>query len=139
MAHTLAPVTGLRVKVDTVRPYYAPSARGRGGMQDVRYISGQFFVSLQQFWERRGDEMLERCGDKYPELMVACMTKLAQVTRVEVGAPGDFRRLGNKEAIAQKLEEKAGPQARKLFEKFVKDMEKRIPPPSTVLRDAAWG
>ena len=39
MAHTLAPVTGLRVKGDTVRPYYAPSARGRGGMQDVRYIS----------------------------------------------------------------------------------------------------
>jgi hypothetical protein len=32
--------------------------------------------------------------------------------------------LTNKEAILEKLEEKAGPQVRKMFEKFVRDVEK---------------
>ena len=117
----LLPVTGLRVDDRGVaRPYYTP---GGNGIYDVRQVSGHFFLSLQQFWERRGDEMLERTGDKFPELMVACMTKLAQVTRIEVGGPGDFQRLGNKEAIAAKPEERSGPKARALFDKFVRDVE----------------
>ena len=37
---------------------------------------------------------------------------------------GDFAKLGSKKAIVQKLKEKAGPEARKLFEKFVRDVEK---------------
>jgi hypothetical protein len=36
----------------------------------------------------------------------------------------DFAKLGSKKAIVQKLKEKAGPEARKLFEKFVRDVEK---------------
>jgi hypothetical protein len=40
------------------------------------------------------------------------------------GSPSDFAKLGSKQAIVQKLEEKVGPEARKLFEKFVKDVEK---------------
>jgi hypothetical protein len=52
------------------------------------------------------------------------MIKLCQVTKVEVGSPGDFAKLGSKQAIVQKLEERAGPEARKLFEKFVNDLEK---------------
>ena len=55
-----------------------------------------------------------------PELVL----KLARVMRVKVGGPGDFAKLGSKEAIIQKLEEKAGPEARKLFEKFVRDVQK---------------
>jgi hypothetical protein len=49
---------------------------------------------------------------------------LCQVTKVELGSPGDFARLGNKQAIIEKLEQKAGPEARKLFEKFIKDVQK---------------
>jgi hypothetical protein len=45
--------------------------------------------------------------------------------RVEVGSPEDpFSKLRSKEAISAKLEESAGPQARKLFEKFIKEMER---------------
>ena len=51
------------------------------------------------------------------------MVRIAQVTRIELGSPGDFAKLGNKEAIVAKLEQKAGPEARKLFEKFVRDVE----------------
>jgi hypothetical protein len=46
------------------------------------------------------------------------------MTKLEVGSPGNFAKLGNREEIAQKLEQKAGPEARKLFEKFVEDVQK---------------
>jgi hypothetical protein len=43
---------------------------------------------------------------------------------LEVGQPGDFSRLTNKEAIVQRLEERSGPAARALFEKFIADLDK---------------
>ena len=52
-----------------------------------------------------------------------CMTKIAQVQRVEVGQPGDFSGL-DKKGIVEKLEQRAGPAAHKLFEKFISDMQK---------------
>ena len=94
------------------------------GIRDIREVSGEFFLSVQKLWRERGDEILQRTADKYPELVFAGMVKLCQVTKVEVGQPNDLARLGNKEAIIQRLEERSGPEARKLFEKFVRDLEK---------------
>ncbi len=48
---------------------------------------------------------------------------MPKVTRIEVGAPGDFARLG-KQGILEKLQERAGPEARQLFEKFMRDVAK---------------
>ena len=121
MARTMLPVSGLRVQGETVRPFYRPKGNG---LRDIREISGQFFVSLFDVWQQRGDEILDRVADKHPELYFAGMIKLCQVTKVELGSPGDFTRLGNKQEIIEKLERKAGPEARKLFEKFIKDVEK---------------
>jgi hypothetical protein len=121
MARTMLPVSGLRVQGETVRPFYRPKGNG---LRDIREVSGQFFVSLFDVWQQRGDEILHRVADKHPELYFAGMVKLCQVTKVEVGSPSDFAKLGSKEAIVQKLEEKAGAEARKLFEKFVRDLEK---------------
>ena len=69
------------------------------------------------------DEILEIVADKYPELIFTSMVKLSRVLKVEVGSPGDFTRLG-KQGILERLEEKAGPQARQLFETFMRDVEK---------------
>ncbi len=62
-------------------------------------------------------------ADQYPELIFSGMIKLAKVTRIEVGSPGAFTRL-SKQGILERLEEKGGPEARKLFEKFMRDVEK---------------
>jgi hypothetical protein len=45
------------------------------------------------------------------------MIKVSRILKVEVGSPGDFAKLG-KQGILEKLQEKAGPEARQLFEKF---------------------
>src|SRR5512135_3325507 len=102
-----------------LRPVYY----GGKGLGDVRTVSGEFLLSLQHLWRRRGDEILEIVADKYPELIFTSMVKLSRVLKVEVGSPGDFARLG-KQAILERLQEKRGPEARKLFEKFIRDVEK---------------
>ncbi len=63
---------------------------GGRGISDMRSVSGEFLLSLQNLWRQRGDA---------------------------------FAKLG-KADIVQKLEEHGGPEARKLFEKFVADVEK---------------
>ena len=94
------------------------------GIRDIREVSGEFFLSLQEVWQERGNEILHRVANTFPELFFAGMIKMCQVTKVEVGQPNDFARLGSKEDIIQRLEERSGPEARKLFEKFVRDLEK---------------
>ena len=120
MARTMLSVSGLRVQGETIRPFYRPKGNG---LRDIREVSGQFFVSLFDLWQQRGDEILHRVADKHPELYFAGMIKLCQVTKVELGSPGDFAKLGNKQAIIDKLEATAGPQARALFERFTRDIE----------------
>ena len=84
-----------------------------GKTADVRWVSGRFLASLSNLWERRGDEILDRCADEHPELVMMCMTKIAQVQRIEVSNTGDFGGLDKKE-IVDKLEQRAGPKARKI-------------------------
>ena len=96
---------------------------GGEGLGNVRTISGQFLLSLQNYWEQEGDDILKRVGAQHPELIFAGMVKLANVMRVEVGTPGDFSGL-SKQEIVDKLEQRAGPKARKLFEKFINEMQK---------------
>ncbi len=96
---------------------------GGKGMGDVRTLSAEFLLSLQDLWRRRGAEILERVADQSPEAVFSGMIKLSRVLKVEVGGPVDFAKLG-KQGILEKLEEKGGPEARKLFEKFMRDVEK---------------
>ncbi len=121
MARTMLPVSGLRVRGETMRPFYRPKGHE---LRDIREVSGQFFVSLFDVWQQRGDEVLHRVADNHPELYFAEMIKLCQVTKVELGSLGDFAKLGHKESIISKLEQKAGPQDRALFVKFVRDLDR---------------
>jgi hypothetical protein len=56
-------------------------------------------------------------------LLLMAMCKIAAVQRIEVGQPGDFSGLKTQEEIVDRLEERAGPEARKLFESFIKKVE----------------
>ena len=96
--------------------------KGRG-LADVRTVSGEFLLDLQRYWRQDGWRILVEVGQKYPELVFASMVKLSRVMKVEIGSPGDFAKLG-KQGILEKLQEKGGPEARQLFEKFIRDVEK---------------
>ena len=114
-----APIRALEVmKNGQLRPLQYVNEKG-----DVRRLSGQFLLSVQRLWELRGDEILHRVADEHPALVFMAMAKRASVRRVEIGQPGDFSGLKSKAEIVDKLEERAGPEARKLFESFIKKVE----------------
>jgi hypothetical protein len=80
---------------------------------------------------------------KYPAQYFAGMVALARIMRWEVGKPSSFDCPRTPEEIMNKLEERVGPEARKLFERFlrrVRQLEERngsrhrhrapLPPPA---------
>ena len=52
------------------------------------------------------------------------MTKLAQVYRVELGKPQELGGPCSREEALRRLEERAGPKARKMFERFLARIDK---------------
>jgi hypothetical protein len=116
-----APVRAMEVlKNGQIRPLAYYNGKGLG---DVRWVSGCFLLSLQEIWEELGDDVLRRVAASHPELLMMAMCKIAAVQRIEVGEPDDFSGLKSTQAIVEKLEERAGPEVRKLFEKFIKQVE----------------
>ena len=87
-------------------------------------LTEDFLGDVHAAWLERGREAIDRVIDERPEAFLGIVAKTIDVRRVEVGQPGEFSRLPNKQAILEKLEEKSGPQARELFEKFIRDFEK---------------
>jgi hypothetical protein len=51
------------------------------------------------------------------------MVTLAKVIRWEVGTPGAFDRPRSPQEIMNKLEERVGPEGRKLFERFLRKVQ----------------
>jgi hypothetical protein len=116
-----APVRAMEVlKNGQIRPLAYYNGKGLG---DVRWVSGCFLLSLQEIWEELGDDVLRRVAASHPELLMMAMCKIAAVQRIEVGEPDDFSGLKSTQTIVEKLEERAGPEVRKLFEKFIKQVE----------------
>ena len=87
-------------------------------------LTEDFVGDLHAAWLERGREAIDRVVDERPEAFLGIVAKTIDVRRVELGQPGEFSRLPNKQAILDKLEQQAGPQARELFEKFARDFEK---------------
>ena len=116
-----APIRAMEVlKNGQIRPLTYYNGKGLG---DVRWVSGRFLLSLQEVWEELGDDILRRVAASHPELLLMAMCKIAAVSRIEIGQADDFSGLKSKSEIVDKLEERAGPEARKLFESFIKKVE----------------
>jgi hypothetical protein len=87
-------------------------------------LTEDFLGDLHTAWQEHGREAIDRVIDERPEAFLAIVARTIDVRRVEIGQPGEFSRLPNKEAILERLEQQSGPQARELFERFVRDVEK---------------
>jgi hypothetical protein len=87
-------------------------------------LSEDFLGDMHAAWLGRGREVIDRIIAERPEVFLLAMRKIAQVYRVEVGQPSQFDRPHSKEEALQRLEERAGPEARKMFESFLAQVEK---------------
>ena len=75
-------------------------------------------------WREHGPDVIDRLIAEQPEVFLQAMLKIAQVHRVEVGQPEAFDRPRTREEALLRLEESAGPEAQKLFESFLKKVDK---------------
>ena len=77
------------------------------------------------FLSKPEDEIFELIYTENPALYFTALVQLARVLKVETGEPGAFDdRPRPREEALKKLEERAGADARRLFEVFLKKIDK---------------
>ena len=79
---------------------------------------------LEQHWRTHKTKILDVLADKYPQAYFAGLVTLSKVIRWEVGMAGEFDRSLTPDEIMVKLEQRVGPEGRKLFEKLLRDVNK---------------
>jgi hypothetical protein len=83
-----------------------------------------FFADMHAAWRERGPEVIDRLIAERPEIFLMAMLKITQVHRVELGPPEEFDRPSSQEEALRRLEQSAGPNARKMLEDFLVKVEK---------------
>jgi hypothetical protein len=88
-------------------------------------LSEDFLRDWQEDWKQHGEEIFEIMREKFPEIYFQCMVKFALVHRIEQGQPQEFDdRPRPREQALEMLEQRAGPKARKMFERFLARIDK---------------
>jgi hypothetical protein len=87
-------------------------------------LSENFLADLQVDREQHGKEILSIMREKYPQIYFQSMVELALVQRIELGQPRDFDRPRSPEEVLAKLEERVGPEGRRLFEDFLRRVKR---------------
>jgi hypothetical protein len=79
---------------------------------------------LQTDWEQHGKDILELMREKHPEIYFQCMVKLALAHPADLYPPGGSDRRYTPEDIMEELEERTGPEGRRLFESFLRKVKR---------------
>ena len=89
----------------------------------VKTLSTAFLADLEDDWRNHGRQIFPVPREKYPQAYFAGLVNLARIIRWEVGPAGTFDKPRTRAEIADKLERRAGPQGRALFEAFIRKLE----------------
>jgi hypothetical protein len=71
-----------------------------------------------------GKNILEVMPEKHPEIYFQCVVKLALANPAELYPPGGSNRRYPPENIMAELEERVGPEGRRLFENFLRKVKR---------------
>ena len=71
-------------------------------------LTEEFLGDLHAAWHEHGREAIDRVVAERPEMFLAIVAKTIDVRRIEIGQPEEFSRRYTKEAIIEKIEQKAG-------------------------------
>jgi hypothetical protein len=94
------------------------------GGQTIKSLSAVFLADLERHWRVHGPKVLDVLAEKYPQAYFGGMVALSKVIRWEVGEAGAFDRSLTPDEIMDRLEKRVGPEGRKLFERFLRDVNK---------------
>jgi hypothetical protein len=89
----------------------------RKGSETVKSLSTAFLADLEEDWRNHGKEIFPILREKYPQAYFQGIVSLARFIRWDVESTSGFDRTLSPEEIMDKLEERVGPEGRKLFER----------------------
>jgi hypothetical protein len=92
------------------------------GGQTIKSLSALFLADLERHWRVHGPKVLDVLAEKYPQAYFGGMVALSKVIRWEVGEAGAFDRSLTPDEIMDRLEKRVGPEGRKLFERFLRQV-----------------
>jgi hypothetical protein len=91
------------------------------GGATIKSMSAAFMADVERAWRKHGPKVLDVLAEKYPQAFFAGMVAMTKVIRWETGADAaSFSRTMTPEQVMDKLEERVGPEGRKLFEQFIR-------------------
>jgi hypothetical protein len=93
------------------------------GGATLKSMSAAFMADVERAWRKHGPQVLDVLAEKYPQAFFGGMVAMTKVIRWETGADAaSFSRTLTPEEVMDKLEERVGPEGRKLFEKFIRQV-----------------
>ena len=105
-----------------MRAHVEPILLKGGGT--VKSLSAAFLADLEEDWRQHGKEIFSVLREKYPQAYFQGIVSLARIIKWDVDPTGAFNRTLSPEEIMDKLEERVGPEGRKLFEQFLRKVNK---------------
>jgi hypothetical protein len=101
-----------------VRAHVEPILLKGGGT--VKSLSAAFLADLEEDWRQHGKEIFSVLREKYPQAYFQGIVSLARIIKWDVDPTRAFDRTLSPEEIMDKLEQRVGPEGRKLFEQFIR-------------------
>jgi hypothetical protein len=95
----------------------------QNGGNVIRSLSASFLADLEEDWRAHGKEIFKVLREKYPQAYFSGLVALSRIIRWESENEAAFDRTLTPEQVMEKLEERVGPEGRKLFEKLSGDFE----------------
>ena len=88
-----------------------------------KMLSASFLADLQEDYELYGKGIFALMRERFPTKYFDALVSLAKVHRVEVGPPDSFDRPATTTEALDRLEQRAGPQARAMLEQFLEQVK----------------
>ena len=92
------------------------------GGQTIKSLSAVFLADLERHWRVHGPKVLDVLAEKYPQAYFSGLVALSKVIKWDAGEGAMFDQTLTPEEIMDKLEQRVGLEGRKLFERFLRDV-----------------
>jgi len=92
------------------------------GGQLVKSRSIGFLADFEEHWRSHGKKVLDVLAEKYPQAYFGGAVALSKVIKWDASESAMFDQTMTPEEIMDKLEQRVGPEGRKLFERFLRDV-----------------
>jgi hypothetical protein len=93
------------------------------GGATIKSMSAAFMADVERAWRKHGPKVLDVLAEKHPQALFGGMVAMSKIVRWDTTTDDTrFSRTLTPDQIMDKLEERVGPEGRKLFEKFIRQV-----------------